>query len=605
MSDQSKHVLNDYFEFYKTSCEKSLELFNTFNPFASHFQTDNTTSQEWQSLSPTVNALQKAMKNWIESSSENNDELLEHKRDLFENITQLNEYFIKKLTGNNLQKPVVKVDKKDRRFKDQEWETNPFFDLIKQFYLIYTQWINDVIDSNKHIDDKTRVTIKFYTKQITEALSPSNFIFSNPELLRETIEKKGENLLAGMKNFQEDLELSKVGNFQIKQNNNDPFVVGENIANTPGKVVFKNDLIELIQYNSSTDTVHEVPILIIPPFINKYYVLDLNEQKSMVRWLVEKNKTVFMISWINPDKKYADYSFDDYVKSGTLAAINAIKKHIKPNSIHTVGYCIGGTLMAITLAYLAATDKNNFIKSATFLASLVNFENPGELDVFIDEDQIAEIEKKMKTQGFFDGKDMAATFNALRPGDLFWNYVVNNYMLGKKPSSHDVLFWNSDTTRLPEKLHSDYLRQMYLKNNLVKNEFKILGKTIHLKNIKQDIYCVATSEDHIVPWASAYKIKQALGAKNIEFVLSNSGHIMGIIQGTSPVPKKYNYRTNSKNYKESDQWLNFAKKNIGSWWPHWNKWLNKNLGEKINTIQPETGELEMLYDAPGEYVKIK
>ena len=624
MTNQTKDLFNSYLDIYKTTYEKSVDTFKSFNennpffnqqennPFFNQqennpfFNQQENNKQHFDYLNPTLKSLNNAMLSWIKTAFNDEEKLMSQKKDLLEKITLLNEYFIERMKGTENLKNVVDVSKKDRRFKDEEWSTNPFFDFLKQFYLIYTDWVNEVIESNDDIDEKSKASVKFYVKQITEAMSPSNFIFSNPELIRETLDQNGANLIDGMKNLKDDLENSELGQFQIKQNNNDDFEVGVNIATSEGKVIFKNDLIELIQYSPKTEQTYQKPVLIIPPYINKFYVMDLNEQKSMVNWLLDKKVTVFMISWKNPDSSYAGYDFNDYVQKGTYEALKVIETHLGEKNIHTVGYCVGGTLLALTMGYLEAIKESDRISNATFLATLVDFENAGELDVFIDEEQVSSIEQKMNKLGYFDGKDMANTFNALRPGDLFWGYVVNNYMLGKQPSSFDVLFWNSDTTRLPATLHSEYLRKMYMQNLLVQeNGMSILGKQINLKNVKQDIFCVATTDDHIVPWKSAYKIKNAVGSKNIEFVLSNSGHMMGIIQGTSPVPKKYNYRTNPRNYKNADQWHNFAKKNIGSWWSYWNKWLEKNLGELTEARQPENGTLKTIGNAPGEYVKQK
>jgi polyhydroxyalkanoate synthase len=498
--------------------------------------------------------------------------------------------------------PVAEPDKADKRFKDDVWQQNEVFDFIKQSYLLSARWVQGIVGSAEGLDDHTRRKVDFYTRQFVDAMAPSNFVLTNPEVLRATAETGGENLLRGLNNLLDDLERGK-GKLAIKMTDVAAFKVGENIATTPGKVVFQNDLMQLIQYAPTTETVHKEPLLIIPPWINKYYILDLRPKNSFVRWAVEQGHTVFMISWVNPDAQLATKTFENYMKEGPLAALDAIEKITGEQKANVVGYCLGGTLLACALAYMAA-HKDDRVLSATFLASLVDFREAGDLTVFIDEAQLQSLEEKMDQRGYLEGSEMATTFNMLRANDLIWSFVVNNYLLGKDPFPFDLLYWNGDSTRMPAAMHSFYLRKMYLENRLVEPGGISLARTpIDLRLIKTPTYIISTREDHIAPWKSTYAATQLYQGPT-RFVLAASGHIAGIVN--PPEAKKYSHWTNAKKPPRTpDAWLEGAEAHDGSWWPDWGKWIEKYAGPK--TVQPRipgTGKLKAIEDAPGSYVKV-
>ena len=495
----------------------------------------------------------------------------------------------------------------DRRFKDASWNENDIFDYIKQSYLLTSRWLQSTVTGVEGLDAKDAQKVDFYTRQFIEALSPNNFVLTNPQVLAATAETGGENLINGLKNLLEDLD-EETGRLNIRMADDDAFEVGVNVAESPGKVVFRNDLMELIQFQPSTKTVCQTPLLIIPPWINKYYILDLRKENSFIRWAVGQGHTVFIISWVNPDTKLADKTFEDYMIEGPLAALDAIEQATGENKINAVGYCIGGTLLASTLAYMAA-KKDERIKSATFFTTMVDFEDAGELGVFIDEEQITSLENKMDEKGYLASTHMASTFNMMRGTDLIWSFVINNYLMGKDPLPFDLLYWNSDSTRMPAAMHSFYLRNMYMENKLVEpGGITLDGVALDLRNIKLPCYVISTQEDHIAPWKSTYAAVNLYNGP-VKFVLSASGHIAGIVN--PPDAKKYCYWTNAakKAPKTPDAWFNGAKQHDGSWWPDWDKWAKRHAGKK--TIPARTpgqgksgGKLKALGDAPGEYVKV-
>jgi polyhydroxyalkanoate synthase len=494
--------------------------------------------------------------------------------------------------------PVVSPSAEDRRFKDEAWQSNEVFDFIKQSYLLSARWIQGVVGNVEGLDDKTAKKVDFYTRQFVDALAPSNFAMTNPEVLRMTVESGGENLVKGLNNLLADLERGK-GKLAIKMTDLDAFKVGENIAVTPGKVVFRNDLIELIQYAPATPNVLERPLMIIPPWINKYYILDLRPKNSLIKWAVEQGHTVFMLSWVNPDESLADKTFADYMFEGPLAALDAIKKSTGHDKVNAVGYCLGGTLLATTLSYMAA-KKDDRIASATFYATMVDFQEAGELEVFIDEEQLAALEDRMNKRGFLEGSEMATTFNMLRANDLIWSFVINNYLLGKEPFPFDLLYWNSDSTRMPAAMHSFYLRNMYQRNLLRQpGGIEIDGVPIDLRRIKIPIYILATREDHIAPWKSTFAATQLYGGP-IKFVLSASGHIAGVVN--PPAGGKYCYWVNNKKTKTPDEWFQGSQQREGSWWPDWQDWVEKLGNKRVKARQPGGGKLKPLADAPGTYV---
>ena len=490
----------------------------------------------------------------------------------------------------------------DRRFKDAAWEENQLFDFIKQSYLLTARWLTQTVREVDGLDEKTAKKVDFYTRQFVDAVAPTNFVLTNPEVLRATVESGGENLCKGLQNLLKDLERGK-GKLHIKMTDLEAFRVGENIAVTPGQVIFRNDLIELLQYNPSTERVYKRPLLIIPPWINKFYILDLREKNSFIKWAVAEGFTVFVVSWVNPDEKLAAKTFEDYMLEGPLAALDAMEKATGEPDANVIGYCLGGTLLACTLAYLAAKKKDDRIAAATFFTSLVDFKEPGELGVFIDEEQLASLEERMSEKGYLEGSAMATTFNMLRANDLIWSFVVNNYLLGKDPFPFDLLYWNSDSTRMPAAMHSFYLRKMYQENKLIEpGGITLADVPIDLRKIKTPTYIISTREDHIAPWPATYSATQ-LYQGPMRFVLGASGHIAGIVN--PPSANKYGYWTNDKNPPKPDAWLAGAKENSGSWWPDWSKWMAKHSGPKIPARKPGDGRLKPLEPAPGSYVKVR
>ena len=432
-------------------------------------------------------------------------------------------------------------------------------------------------------------------------MAPSNFVLTNPEVLRTTIESGGENLVNGLKHMLEDLERGK-GRLMIKMTDMEAFEVGRNIAVTPGKVIFQNDLHQLIQYDPTTPEVKRRPLLVIPPWINKYYILDLRPTNSFVRWAVSQGHTVFVVSWVNPDEHLAQKRFDDYMIEGPLAALDAIELATGESEANVIGYCLGGTLLAATLAYMAAKGDKRFT-SATFFASMVDFNEAGELAVFIDEEQLASLEERMRKHGYLEGSEMATTFNMLRANDLIWSFVVNNYLLGKEPFPFDLLYWNSDSTRMPATMHSFYLRTMYQENKLVEaGGITLDGVPIDLRKIRTPSFILSTREDHIAPWKSTYTATQ-LYKGPVKFVLAASGHIAGVVN--PPDQRKYGHCDNAKLPKKPEDWLASATFHDGSWWPTWEKWVARHGGGMVPARKPGDGRLEPIEDAPGSYVKVK
>ncbi len=497
--------------------------------------------------------------------------------------------------------PVAEPASGDRRFKDPAWEENALFDYIKQSYLLSARWMQSTVSDVEGLDDKTSQKVDFYTRQFVDAMAPSNFVMTNPEVLRETLESGGENLVKGLKNLLADLEKGK-GQLAITMTDTEQaFKLGENIAVTPGKVVFQNDLMQLIQYAPTTDKVREVPLLIVPPWINKFYILDLREKNSFVKWATDQGFTVFMVSWVNPDETLEKKSFEDYMLEGPLAALDAIEQATGEKEINVIGYCLGGTLLASTLAYMAAKKDDDRIKSATFFTTMVDFAEAGELGVFIDEEQLQFLEGQMNERGYLKGSDMATTFNMLRANDLIWSFVVNNYLLGKDPFPFDLLYWNSDSTRMPAAMHSFYLRNMYQKNLLSQpGGITLNGVKIDLGKIKTPACFISTREDHIAPWKATYVSTQTFGGP-CRFILAGSGHIAGIV---NPPPGKYPYWTNDENPPTADEWLAKAEHHEGSWWPAWKEWMKPFAGPKVAARKPGSGKLKVLEDAPGSYVAV-
>ncbi len=507
---------------------------------------------------------------------------------------------VKRMAGEQTQ-PVVSPDPKDKRFADPEWSQNQFFDFLKQVYLLTTQWGDRLVKDAAGVDELTRKKAEFYVKQIANAISPSNFVLTNPELLRETLSSNAENLVRGMHMLSEDITAGH-GNLKIRQSDPSMFEIGRNLALTPGKVVFQNELMQLVQYDATTKEVLKVPLLIVPPWINKFYILDLTPEKSFIKWCVDQGITVFVVSWVNPDARLAEKNFEEYMQEGVIAALDAVEAATGEKQVNAIGYCVGGTLLSITLAYLAA-KKQNRVKSATLFAAQVDFSNAGDLMVFVDEERVKQLEAHMKKQGYLEASRMANTFNMLRSNDLIWPYIVNNYMRGKMPLPFDILYWNSDATRMPAANHSFYLRNCYLDNKLTKGEMEIAGVTLDLHKVKVPVYNLATVEDHIAPAKSVLVGSQYFGGP-VKYVLAGSGHIAGVIN--PPAKPKYQYWTGGKPTGSSvENWRKTAVEHPGSWWPDWLEWLRSQDSETVPARKPGTGKLKPLEDAPGTYVKVK
>ncbi|MDP2294088.1 MAG: class I poly(R)-hydroxyalkanoic acid synthase [Pseudolabrys sp.] len=507
---------------------------------------------------------------------------------------------VKRMAGEPAE-PAAAADPKDKRFADPEWSQNQFFDFLRQAYLLTTQWGEKLVKDADGVDEHTRQKAEFYVRQIANAISPSNFVLTNPELLRETLSSNAENLVRGMHMLGEDIEAGK-GNLKIRQSDPSTFEVGRNLALTPGKVIFQNDLMQLIQYDAATKDVLKVPLLIVPPWINRFYILDLTPEKSFIKWCVDQGITVFVISWVNPDIRLAAKSFEQYMNEGPIAALDVIETVTGEKKVHTIGYCVGGTLLSITLACLAAKKKNRAL-SATMFAAQVDFTYSGDLKVFVDEERIAQLEAHMKEQGYLEASRMANTFNMLRSNDLIWPYVVNNYLRGKKPYPFDILYWNSDATRMPAANHSFYLRNCYLNNRLTKGEMEIGGVKLDLKKVKVPIYNLATREDHIAPAKSVLHGSQFFGGP-VKYVLAGSGHIAGVVN--PPAKPKYQYWTgDAPKGSDVEAWMKTAKEHPGSWWPNWLDWIKSLNSKMVPARAIGGGKLKAIEDAPGSFVKAK
>jgi polyhydroxyalkanoate synthase len=505
---------------------------------------------------------------------------------------------LKRMHGQEVE-PVAAPLAQDKRFQDEAWSTNAAFDFIKQAYLVTTRWAEHMVDEADGLDDHTRHKARFYVRQVSSALSPSNFVPTNPELLRATLRENGANLVRGMTMLAEDIKAGD-GELRLRQTDPSKFSVGGNIAVTPGEVVFRNELIELIQYSPTTETVLKRPLLIVPPWINKFYVLDLNPEKSFIRWAVEQGLTVFCMSWVNPDERLAEKGFDAYMHEGVLAALDAVEQATGERKVTSIGYCVGGTLLAATLGYMAATGDDR-IESATFFTTQVDFTHAGDLKVYVDEAQVKAVEALMSTRGYLEGSRMANAFNRLRPNDLIWPYVVNVYLKGKAPFPFDLLYWNSDATRMPAANHSFYLRNCYLENKLSRGEMELSGQRIDLKKVTIPVFNLATREDHIAPALSVYEGSEAFGGP-VDYVLAGSGHIAGVVN--PPAKPKYGFWTGPVSGAYED-WVGRASRHEGSWWPYWFAWVEKQAPERVPPRIPGTGRLPSLAPAPGTYVRMQ
>ena len=503
------------------------------------------------------------------------------------------------LAGKLPEQPVIEEEKGDRRFRHEGWAEQPAFNAIKQSYLLMSKWLRDQVQSVEGLDEHTAEKVEFFTERYLDALSPTNFAATNPAVIEKIIETKGANLVHGLKNMLEDLEAGK-GELRIRMTDTSAFELGKNVATTPGKVVFQNRMFQLIQYTPSTDKVLKRPLLVVPPWINKYYILDLQPKNSLLKWLVEQGHTVFVVSWVNPDASYADTEFADYVTEGVMTAVDVVEQATGESDINMIGYCIGGSLLATTLAYMKAKGDQR-VKSATFFTTMIDFANPGELGVFIDEEQLANLEKRMNDSGYLDGTQMAGTFNLMRANDLIWSFYINNYLLGNDPRPFDLLYWNSDSTRMPAKMHAWYLRNLYLENNLCKpGGVSIDGVPIDISKVDIPVCFVSAVEDHIAPWKSTYSGAR-LFSGNTRFILGGSGHIAGIIN--PPAAGKYNYRVTDQLPDDPEAWAASAEVVDGSWWPEWDRWVKQFSSDQVAARQPGERGMRLIEDAPGSYVK--
>ena len=596
------------------------------------------------------------------------ERLVQAQVSLWQDYAKLWENTARRMAGEDVE-PVATPEPGDRRFTDDTWSENPLYDHIKQSYLLASKFMLSTVRETEGLDAHTAHKVDFYTRQFIDALAPTNFAVTNPEVARRTVETGGENLVRGLSNMLEDLERGQ-GRLRVRMTDLEKFKLGENVAVTPGKVVFENDLMQLLQYTPTTETVRRRPLLIVPPWINKYYVLDLRPKNSFIKWVVDQGHTVFVISWVNPDEKLAGKRMDDYLLEGPVAALHAIGQATGESVVNAIGYCLGGTLLAATLAYLKArnaadpaepanvadtkelmapanaamaagageaaeageaakiTEAPNAtgaageaasaatrdpaaapaagplpaIESATFFTTMVDFEAPGELGVFIDEEQLALVEESMEEKGYFDGAKMAEAFNLLRANDLIWSFVINNYLMGKDPFPFDLLYWNSDSTRMPRVMHSAYLREMYQHNRLREpGGITLDGVPIDLATIDVPVYILSTREDHIAPWRSTYAATR-LYRGPIRFVLAMSGHIAGVVN--PPAANKYGYFT-GKLADTPEAWLEAATAHDGSWWPDWDTWVSGHDGGEAPPREPGAGALPAIEDAPGRYVKVR
>lgn len=541
--------------------------------------------------------IQKAYGEFIAALMSDPERLMKMQMDYWTQCMALWTNTLRRYRGETVQ-DMYKPDSADRRFKSDEWQENLLFDYIKQSYLMTSRWMQDAVRDTKGIDKDAQAKLDFYTRQFADAVAPTNFIMTNPDVLRETVQTNGENLIRGLENLLEDMERGH-GKLKISTTDYGAFEPGRNIAITQGSVVFQNRVMQLIQYAPVTESVYKRPLLVIPPWINKYYILDMKPDNSFVKWLSEQGHTVFMISWVNPGPELAQAGFEDYMKEGILESLDQIAAITGEKDANVIGYCIGGTLLSMTLSWMAQHAQKHRVASATFLTTLIDFKDPGELKLFTDAEQLAHIDEEIKEKGYLGAENLKQTFSALRANDLIWSFVVNNYLMGREPFPFDLLYWNDDSTNMPGKLHSDYLHKMYGQNLLCKPGGITLGDTsVNIGDIDTPSYFLSTREDHIAPWKATYA-----GAKlfkgPVTFTLAASGHIAGVVN--PPDKKKYAYWTDAKPGDKPDDWFKKTTEYKGSWWPHWQSWIKDFTGP---TVPPRTPK-DAIEPAPGSYVKKK
>lgn len=543
--------------------------------------------------------LTQAYGDWWKAVSSDPQAFMQKNIEYWQKSLELGQQAMMALMGQKPE-PVVTPEKGDRRFSHEDWSEKPVFDVIKQSYLLTSQWMRTLVSDVEGLDDHTSERVKFFTERFMDAMSPTNFALTNPAVLEKIKETKGANIVHGLKNMLEDLETGK-GELRIRMTDTKAFELGKNVAVTPGKVIFQNRMFQLIQYTPSTEKALKRPLLVVPPWINKFYIMDLQPKNSLLKWLVDQGHTVFVISWVNPDETYADTGFDAYIKEGVLTAVDAVQAETGETEINAIGYCIGGTLLTSTLAYMKAMGDDR-IKSATFFTTMINFSEPGELGLFIDDAQVSGLESTMEKTGYLDGSQMAGAFNLLRANDLIWSFYVNNYLLGNDPRPFDLLYWNGDSTRMPAKMHSWYLRNLYLQNDLCKPKaLSVDGVPLDVTAIDAPACFISAVEDHIAPWKSTY-MGARLFSGPTRFILGGSGHIAGIIN--PPAAKKYGYRVSDQLVENADEWMAATPVSEGSWWPEWDKWV-RTLNPAEAAARTPGAKLTPIEDAPGTYVKVK
>ncbi|MGF1463931.1 MAG: class I poly(R)-hydroxyalkanoic acid synthase [Maricaulaceae bacterium] len=530
------------------------------------------------------------------------DKLLSAQASLWKGYSELWRHAATRATGATAQ-PVASPERGDKRWRSEAWSEEPVFDVIKQSYLMTSNWLRDLMGSIDGLPPETQQKVDFFTKLFADSFAPTNFAFTNPDVLKAAVETKGGNFVKGLELALEDVKRGQ-GVLSLRQTDMDGFEVGKDMAATPGQVIYQNRLIQLIQYTPATAEVFERPILVFPPWINKFYILDLTPQKSLIKWLTEQGFTVFLVSWLNPEPKDSDLVFEDYIKLGVFESLDAVKRQTGRADVNAVGYCIGGTMLATTLAYMAQ-HKDDRIASATFFTAQMDFEESGDLKLFTDDSWMNEIERRMGHYGgVLGGREMADTFNILRSNDLIWSFMINNYMLGKEPQAFDLLYWNADQTRMAKNVHLYYLDNYYRHNRLSKGELEVFGDRVSLSDVDIPVFIQSSKDDHIAPFRSVYRGAKLFGGP-VTFMMAGSGHIAGVINpATKP---KYQHWLNPELPDTVDAWRADAVEHPGSWWPFWTTWLEGQLGPRVDatTRDPANGVLRPIEPAPGSYVRVR
>ena len=577
---------------------------NILQFFSSHDDIWKKLQEFYYGQSPINDALaqlnKEDMSMFFEALSKNPARLMEMQWSWWQGQLQIYQNVLMRSVAKDVA-PFIQPESGDRRFNSPLWQEHPNFDLLSQSYLLFSQLVQNMVDVVEGVPDKVRYRIHFFTRQMINALSPSNFLWTNPEVIQQTVAEQGENLVRGMQVFHDDV-MNSGKYLSIRMVNSDSFSLGKDLAYTPGAVVFENDIFQLLQYEATTENVYQTPILVVPPFINKYYVLDLREQNSLVNWLRQQGHTVFLMSWRNPNAEQKELTFADLITQGSVEALRVIEEITGEKEANCIGYCIGGTLLAATQAYYVAKRLKNHVKSATYMATIIDFENPGSLGVFINEPVVSGLENLNNQLGYFDGRQLAVTFSLLRENTLYWNYYIDNYLKGKEPSDFDILYWNSDGTNIPAKIHNFLLRNLYLNNELISpNAVKVNGVGLNLSRVKTPSFFIATQEDHIALWDTCFRGADYLGGEST-LVLGESGHVAGIVN--PPSRNKYGCYTNAAKFENTKQWLDGAEYHPESWWLRWQAWVTPYTGEQVPARNLGNAQYPSIEAAPGRYVLV-